>query len=56
MSSTPKAKLAHVALFTRDLDKMVDFYTKARLANHSANPPNLIDQVSPGRCKARHRR
>lgn len=29
MVSTPKLRLTHLALFTRDLDKMVDFYTNA---------------------------
>lgn len=28
MASTPKPKLTHLALFTYDLDKMVDFYTR----------------------------
>ncbi len=28
MPGTPKPQLTHVAFFTRDLDKMVDFYTK----------------------------
>lgn len=29
MAKTPKLKLTHVAIFTRDLEKMVDFYTQA---------------------------
>jgi len=29
MARTPKLKLTHVAIFTRDLEKMVEFYTKA---------------------------
>jgi catechol 2,3-dioxygenase len=29
MASTPRAKLTHVALFTCDQEKMVDFYTNA---------------------------
>ena len=28
MAGTPKPKLTHLALFTRDLDRMVDFYTR----------------------------
>lgn len=28
MPSTPKPKLGHVGIFVRDLDKMVDFYTR----------------------------
>ena len=28
MAGTPNLKLTHVAIFTRDLEKMVDFYTK----------------------------
>lgn len=28
MASTPKPRLTHVGLYTRNLDKMVDFYTK----------------------------
>ncbi len=28
MASTPKPRLTHIAFFTRDLDKMVDFYTR----------------------------